>query len=129
MLKSASTDQPIRKRPGIIDCDVHVSPKNINEIRAYMKPPFRNRYSGGGRGFFGNPIQGGRIDAKPPNGDRAGSNPEFLREQLIDEYGIAHAILLPRAFCNLQPDPDFGIAIAGSILRVIRRQDQTSDRD
>ncbi len=114
MLKSASTDTTISRRKGIIDCDVHVSPKNIDEIRAYMTPPFRDRYRGGGRGFFGNPVHGGRIDARPPDGSRAGSNPEFLREQLIDEYGIGHAVLLPRAFCNLQPDPDFGIAIAAA---------------
>ncbi len=40
--------------------------------------------------------------------------PDFMRKQLIDEFGIAHAILLPRAFCNLQPDPDFGTAIAAA---------------
>ena len=114
MLKAASTDTARNKREGIIDSDVHVFPKNIDEIRAYMQPPFRNQYRGGGRGFFGNPIQGGRIDARPPDGSRAGSNPEFLREQLIDEYGIGHAIILPRAFCNLQPDPDFGAAIAAA---------------
>src|SRR5215213_11247112 len=43
-----------------------------------------------------------------------GSDPAFLRQQLIDMYGIEHAILLPRAFCNLHPDPDFGTAIAAA---------------
>ena len=42
-------------RPGIIDCDVHPGPKQIDEIKAFMKPPFKDRYSGGGRGFFVNP--------------------------------------------------------------------------
>ena len=37
-----------------------------------------------------------------------------MRRQLLDEYGVAHAILLPRAFCNLHPDPDFGAAIAAA---------------
>src|SRR5262245_44383680 len=101
-------------RTGIIDCDVHPSPRSADEIREYMQPPFRDRYSGGGRGFFGNPVHGARLDSKPPSGGPPGSDPEFLRKQLIEEYGLAHAVLLPRAFCNLHPDPDFGTAIAAA---------------
>src|SRR5439155_22924193 len=60
-------------RPGIIDCDVHPGPKQIDEIKAFMKPPFKDRYSGGGRGFFVNPgapwADMARLDSKPPNGD------------------------------------------------------------
>lgn len=98
----------------IIDCDVHPSPKSIDEIRSYMKQPWKDRYSGGGRGFYGNPLHGARLDAKPPNGGPTGSDPEFLRKQLIEEFGHQHAILLPRAFCNLHPDPDFASAIAAA---------------
>jgi predicted TIM-barrel fold metal-dependent hydrolase len=79
-----------------------------------MKPPFRDRWNGGGRGFFGNPVHGARLDSTPPNGGGAGTDPDFLRQQLLDEFGIAHAILLPRAFCNLHPDPDLGTAIAAA---------------
>lgn len=99
-------------RVGIIDCDVHPGPRGADEIKSYMKSPFRDRYSGGGRGFFGNPVHGARLDAKPPGGGSAGTDPEFLRQQLVDEFGMAHAILLPRAFCNVHPDPDMGTAIA-----------------
>ena len=42
-----------------------------------------------------------------------GNNYSIL-SPLIDEFGIANAILLPRAFCNLLPDPDFGTAIAAA---------------
>lgn len=76
--------------------------------------PWRDRYRGGGRGFFGNPIHGARLDSVPPNGGPAGSDPDHLRKQLIDEYGAQHVVLLPRAFCNLHPDPDFGAAIAAA---------------
>lgn len=106
--------RPSKIRPGIIDCDVHPSPRGIDEIRSYLPMPWRDRYNGGGRGFFGNPVHGARLDAKPPSGAPIGADPDFLRTQLIDEYGIAHAILLPRAFCNLHPDPDFGTAIAAA---------------
>jgi hypothetical protein len=89
-------------RTGIIDCDVHPIPRSTDEIRGYMPMIWRDRYSGGGRGFFSNPVHGMRLDSKPPDGP-TGSDPDFLRRQLIDEYGIAYAILLPRAFCNLHP--------------------------
>ncbi|WP_170318285.1 amidohydrolase family protein [Paenibacillus thalictri] len=101
-------------RQGIIDCDVHPTPKSIEEIRSYMKQPWKDRYSGSGRGFYGNPVHGARLDAKPPGGGPIGSDPDFVRQQLIEEYGEAYAILLPRAFCNLHPDPDFATAIAAA---------------
>ena len=99
---------------GIVDCDVHVYPRNLDDIKAHLAMPWRDRYNGGGRGFFGNPVHGNRLDSVPPRGGPPGSDPDFLRQQLIDEYGIAQAILLPRAFCNLHPDPDFGTAIAAA---------------
>ncbi|MEX1030322.1 MAG: amidohydrolase family protein [Paenibacillaceae bacterium] len=98
----------------IIDCDVHVYPKNPNEIRSYLAQPWKERFNGEGRGLFTNPVHGSRRDAIPPGGGPAGSDSEFLRKQLIDQYEIAHAILLPRAFCNLHPDPDFATAIAAA---------------
>ncbi len=53
-------------RRGIVDCDVHPSPRGADEIRGYMPMPWRDRYSGGGRGFFGNPVHGARLDSSPP---------------------------------------------------------------
>ncbi len=102
------------RRVGIIDCDVHPGPRSVAEIKAHMPMPFRDRWNGGGRGFFGNPVHGARLDSNPPGGGGAGSDPDFLRTQLVEEHGMAHAILLPRSFCNLHPDPDFGTAIAAA---------------
>jgi predicted TIM-barrel fold metal-dependent hydrolase len=101
-------------RLGIVDCDVHPYPVSNDEIRSYLKQPWRDRFGGTGRGFFGNPVHGSRLDSNPPQGGPAGSDPDFLRKQLIDEYGIAYAVLMPRAFCNVHPDPDFGSAIAAA---------------
>jgi len=108
-LKEGSTG-----RTGIVDCDVHPSPVDQDEIREYLPMPWRDRFKGGGRGFFGNPVHGSRLDSNPPNGGPPGSDPDFTRKQLIDEFGTAYAVLLPRAFCYLQPDPDFGNAIAAA---------------
>ena len=49
-------------RSGIIDCDVHPMPRSLDEIRSYMPMPWRDRYTGGGRGFFSNPIHGEPIE-------------------------------------------------------------------
>ena len=48
----------LERRVGIIDCDVHPGPKSVAEIKAHMPMPFRDRWNGGGRGFFGNPMHG-----------------------------------------------------------------------
>ncbi len=101
-------------REGIVDCDVHPSPRGAEDIKQHMPMPWRDLYKGGGRGFFSNPMHTTRLDSTPPDGAPPGSNPDFLREQLIEEYGVAYAVLLPRAFCNLHPDPDFGTAIAAA---------------
>jgi len=101
-------------RVGIVDCDVHPMPCSIDEIKQYMPMPWKDRYTGGGRGFFSNPVHGSRLDAKPSSGGPAGSDPDLMREQLIDQFSVAYAMLLPRAFCNLHPDPDFGTAIAAA---------------
>src|SRR5215210_749928 len=73
-------------RVGIIDCDVHPMPRNVDEIKSYLPMPWRDRYSAGGRGFFGNPVHGARLDSVPPGGGPTGSDPDFLRKQLIDEF-------------------------------------------
>lgn len=101
-------------RKGIVDCDVHPYPTHPDEIRSRLAMPWRDRFGGGSRGFFGNPVHGSRLDSNPPGGGPAGSDPGFLRTQLINEFGIDFAVLLPRAFANLHPDPDFGTAIAAA---------------
>ncbi len=110
--EQTATTTPTRQ--GLVDCDVHPIPKSIDEIRQYLPMPWRDRYTGGGRGLFGNPVHGSRLDSVPDAGGPPGSDPDFLRKQLLDEYGHAYAILMPRAFCNLHPDPDFGTAIAAA---------------
>src|SRR5262245_5903676 len=37
-------------RQGLVDCDVHVFPRSTDEIKAYLQMPWRDRFSGGGRG-------------------------------------------------------------------------------
>ncbi len=101
-------------RAGIIDVDVHPVPRSADDIRQYMPMPFRDRYQGERRSFFNNPVHGSRLDSVPPDGGPKGSDPDFMREQLIDQFGVAHAMLVSRTFCNIHPDPDYGAAIASA---------------
>jgi uncharacterized protein len=103
-----------RPRTGIVDVDVHPTPRDPDEIRQYMPMPYRRMYQGERRSFYNNPVHGSRLDSVPPGGGPKGSDPDFLRTQLIEEYGVAYAILIPRTFCNIHPDPDYGSAIAAA---------------
>jgi predicted TIM-barrel fold metal-dependent hydrolase len=101
-------------RTGIIDTDVHVAPRDGAEISSYMEQPWRDRYKHMARPFYmpAPPIQGNRVDSTPPGGGPAGSDPAFLREQHIDAYGVAYALLLPRTIVGVYPDPDYAAAVA-----------------
>ncbi|TVY08836.1 amidohydrolase family protein [Paenibacillus cremeus] len=102
------------RKQGIIDCDVHPYPTSIDEIKHYLEQPWKERYSGAGRGMYNNPVNNGRMDARTPSGGPSGSDPAYLRRHHLDVYGIQYAILMPRAFCNWLPDPDFATAIAAA---------------
>jgi predicted TIM-barrel fold metal-dependent hydrolase len=114
LAQTAAAAAGAAKRTGIIDCDVHPDVRSPDEINDRMPEPFKGRFKRGGRGFFHNPVRATRRDSKPPRGGVPGSDPDFLRRQHLNEFGVAHAILLPRIFCNLHPDPDFGTALAAA---------------
>ena len=100
----------------IIDCDVHVYPKSNDEINRRLGRAWRGDYQGLSRPFYNSRprVMGPRGDTFPPNGGGPGTDPDFLREQHIDEYGIDYAILMPRAFCNMYPNPDYASALASA---------------
>ncbi|MDN5861702.1 MAG: amidohydrolase, partial [Pseudonocardia sp.] len=103
-----------RQPLGIIDTDVHPSPRNVGEITRYLPQQWRATFTMPRRPFFHNPIHANRLDATPPGGGPAGSDPEFLRAQLMDTFGVSHPILVPRTFANIHPNPDYGSAIAAA---------------
>jgi len=97
----------------IIDCDVHPHPRDMEEIRKYLPLPWRNRLQMvNSRGMYMNPIHVNRLDSVTPDGGFPCSDPDFMRKQLLDAYGINYAILLPRAFATMYPNPDFAAAVA-----------------
>ena len=88
----------------MIDCDVHNAWSSTDVLLEYLPPAFREYLERGelpgGRGSFPHahrpwlhPEGFERTDAVPPSGGVAGSDYEFMREQLIDRYEIDVAIL------------------------------------
>lgn len=113
--RAAGATEPERSTPlGIIDTDVHPSPRNAGEITKHMPQQWRSTFTMPRRPFYHNPIHANRLDSTPPGGGPAASDPDFLREQLMATYGISHPILVPRTFANIHPNPDYGSAIAAA---------------
>jgi len=88
-----------RTKHASIDCDVHpeldfekdLYPYLSTRWREHVKPYGIRTYSGATYPRF----QNRREDAFPPNGRGAGTDCAFMSKQLLDECGIAFAILPP----------------------------------
>ena len=104
----------------LIDCDVHQAIRDYRELHPYLDPVWR-RYVGA-RGF-GGPSSGYqtsvglyRKDVTPPGGGEPGSDPQWLRTQLMERYNVKHVLLNGGGIlgaCAL-PDADFASAIAAA---------------
>jgi predicted TIM-barrel fold metal-dependent hydrolase len=88
----------------MIDCDVHNTWGSVDELRPYIAPAFREWFDQGevpgSRPAFPaahrpwlHPEDFKRADADPPDGGNAGSDYGLMRRQLLDRYGIEHAVL------------------------------------
>ena len=75
----------------IIDCDVHVLWKSVDELARHLPEPYRTHMKSGRRAFtysgYYNPIGVRRRDATPPNGGSPGSDPAFTLVDLVDRFG------------------------------------------
>ena len=104
---NAPVDALVRQadsRLGIIDCDVHPSPKP-GALNAYLSERWRKHLAEYGKFATGPYADRGtyprftpavaRRDAWPPNGGPPGSDVDFIRKQLLDPYNIAYGVLEP----------------------------------
>src|ERR671936_1587686 len=89
------------RRLAIIDCDIHPALKSPKALHPYLSERWRTHHETfGDRGFAGAyypraNLNAARTDAWPPSGLPPGSDLAFLREHLLDTWGITYGILNP----------------------------------
>lgn len=99
----------------IIDTDVHQGFPDRDKFQSYFPEYWRGKGLPGGMSWPGGIGRSGmRVDARPPGGGPAGSDPDFLKEQLLDGYHIDFAILngSGNLGANVHSNVDFAVAYA-----------------
>lgn len=112
-----------RVRMPVIDVDAHEVMASVAELVPHLGEPWRSRvaiadgWKGIGCFQYSFPQVAGvaMADAVTPDGSAAGSSLGLMREQLLDAYGLEHAIL----FSTFQPtdmktQPEFATALASA---------------
>ena len=104
-----------RASDAVIDCDIHNAPASEAALHAYLPASWRERRAAtarldavwesqretlGDRSYLGSEYpratpRAARTDAWPPNGGPPASDLPFLREQLLDRYGVEYGVLTP----------------------------------
>jgi uncharacterized protein len=119
---ASTTDRGLEQVPvEIVDTDVHPTPSNRDEIRAYAPEgwadtlfPTDPRHVSGMFHFYDTPdthVDAGRMDTRPERGGPHGSDPELAFEQLIVDAGVSIGILEPM-FSALLPEAEHAMSIA-----------------
>lgn len=110
-----------RTKRAVIDCDIHNQPATKEALGPYMSAHWhRHHETFGSRGHTGanyprmNP-DAARTDSWPRNGQPPGSDLAFLREQLLDAWGIEYGILNTLIGAGSQRNLEYGAAFARAI--------------
>lgn len=104
----------------IVDTDVHNTFSSTEELLPYLAEPHRTRCREVGLNYPGTGYYSVvgvlRRDASPPRGGPAGSDPNILRAQLLDQYGIDYAVLIGGGILGVSnlTDPDYAAALASA---------------
>ena len=113
-------------RLSVIDCDVHPRMRDIAMLKPYMSARWWDYLQTYGlrkrHGFVkghpypkSQPADGQRRDAWPPEGGQPGTSLPFLREQLLDAYGIDFGILNPLSPTGQgDQNPELSAAVAAA---------------
>jgi len=125
----------VKTRTAVVDCDIHNAPRNEEALLRYMPKRWREARAAGGRldaavearretlgdrSYLGAQYpratpRASRTDAWPPSGDPPASDLPFMREQLLDRYGIECGVLTPMLGAGEQLDLERGAALASAI--------------
>ena len=109
-----------RPRLRVIDCDIHNAPATGRTLLNYLDRRWHQRYESFGTGGYPGSIyprntpNAARTDAWPPSGLPAGADLPFMREQLLDAWGIDYGILNPLVPV-VGPHAEYSAALASAV--------------
>jgi len=107
-----------RTKQAVIDCDIHTAPATKQTLATYMPARWRRHHElFGERGPSGASYpranqNAARTDSWPPSGQPPGSDLAFLREQLLDTWGIEYGVMNPLLGAGGQLNLEYGAAHA-----------------
>ena len=110
-----------KDKPAVIDTDIHNAPQSKTTLLKYLPARWRRHHETVGmRGHVGSAYpravpNAARHDSWPPNGLPAGSDLDFMREQLLDAWDIEYGILNPLLGAGNQLNLEYGAALASAI--------------
>lgn len=115
-----------RQHTALIDCDIHntvpsedaLKPYLSNRWRSYLEMVGSRTYAPYVNGYVYpkvSPAGGSRLDSWPPSGGPPGSDLPFMREQLLDAYGIEYGVLNCLYRAAEQRNADYGAALARAV--------------
>jgi predicted TIM-barrel fold metal-dependent hydrolase len=110
------------RREPVSDADVHNALPNRDHLRKYLPSKWHLPYEQlpgrllSGR-FYMTRAQPGiyRADVWPPTGQTPGSDLDFLRKQLLDEWNIDHAVVSPLDGLRWPQHGELGAALAAAL--------------
>jgi hypothetical protein len=108
-------------RVAAIDCDIHNVPATPQTLVKYLPARWKRHHElFGGRGHSGayyprTSPNAARADAWPPSGAPPGGDLDFLRQQLLDEWGFEFGILNPLLGSGGQLNLEYGAALSTAI--------------
>ncbi|MGH7152296.1 MAG: amidohydrolase family protein, partial [Acetobacteraceae bacterium] len=124
--RAPETATPRHARLGIIDCDVHHALRSSSDLYPYLAQKWRDHLDTygsrrtvpfiGSSPYFKSAPALSRKDTWPPVGGPPGSDLAFLRQQLLDRYGIETGMLHLLSMTGMdQRNQDLGAAICTAI--------------
>lgn len=111
---------PKPKTP-IIDCDIHNAPQSSTALLKYLPRRWHRQYEAmGKRSYMGSFYpralpNAARHDSWPPSGVPAGSDLDFMREQLLDAWDIELGVLNPLQGAGSKVNREYGAALASAL--------------
>lgn len=102
----------------VIDVDVH-NEQNDSDLLPYLAEPWRSRVAASGIGYSGSgyysPVGVMKKDAIPPGGGKAGSDPDLMIKQLLEDYNVEYCVLTGVVYnISTTHDADFAAVICSA---------------